>query len=86
MNRTRAYRRHQYNRAKKRAIRFLHLAGLTPSERQIHMYAECRKPCSCWMCSGNKREEHKWERRETKQQLRKDIEEDIICPNKKYSW
>lgn len=62
MQRDRAYRRHQYIRAKKRAIRFLHLAGLSATENQIHLYATDRKPCSCYWCSGEKYrdERHKY--------------------------
>ena len=87
MKRTRAYRRHQFRKAIKRAKRFLKMVGLVPTERQVHLYAECRKPCSCYICSGNKRETHKWERREAKQELRKDIEkEDVVFSKKKYSW
>lgn len=94
MHRTRAYRRHQYWRAMARAKRFLKdvldypgsTFKLAESDRHVHMYANNRKPCSCYICSGNKREEHKWERRIAKQELCKDIQDDIMCPKKKYSW
>lgn len=84
--RDRYFRRRQEARARHRAIRFLKLRGLEPTERQIHLYQQHRKPCSCWACSGNKREEHKWERRQVKHELRKDVEDDIVCNKKCYSW
>ena len=88
MQRSKSYRRRQEARARRRAIRFLKdiCCETNISERNIHLYARNRKPCSCYICSGNKAEEHRWERRTTKQELRKDIQEDITCPKKKYSW
>lgn len=50
MNRSRAYRRSQMDRAKNRAIRFLHIVGETPTQQLVSLYAGQRKPCSCRMC------------------------------------
>jgi len=48
------FRRRQESRARHRAIRFLKMCGLELHERQIHLYTQHRKPCSCYMCSGEK--------------------------------
>ena len=89
MERDRGFRRRQQSRARRRAIRFLKDVCCYEKihERQIWLYAKHRKPCSCYRCSGNKQEEHKWERRELNKELRKDFEqEDMLSYKKKYSY
>lgn len=63
MNRTRSFRRHQANRAKCRAKRFLKTIGYTPTKKQVNLYATDRKPCSCGIC---KNERYKETRQHTK--------------------
>lgn len=54
-----AYRRHQRQRAKHRALRYLRWIfssdprWITP--RQVAHFAEDRTPCSCWMCGNPRR-------------------------------
>jgi hypothetical protein len=58
--RTRQYRRHQKSRNRQRAIRLLNIfdacgfGGLAESPRMVHLYEKQRKPCSCYMCRGEK--------------------------------
>jgi hypothetical protein len=54
MERSRAYTRSQKRRAENRAKKFLSLLGMEPTDRQIHLYAENRKPCSCGICRNEK--------------------------------
>jgi hypothetical protein len=69
MNRGRAYRRHQWWRAKARAARFVRwlFAGDREwvSAKRIARYAVDRTPCSCPMC-GNPR---KWVGEVTRQEM-----------------
>jgi hypothetical protein len=48
------FRRRQAARAKARAVRFLAMLGIPPSNKQIHLYAENRVPCSCYLCRDEK--------------------------------
>ena len=51
----RAETRHQKERAKHRAVRFLTLAGLPVTEKMIAVYSQQRRPCSCAMCGNPRR-------------------------------
>jgi hypothetical protein len=61
MQRTRAYRRHQLSRAKRRAYRLLrHIFSTLPEDPEPHpttlgIFRNTRRPCSCWCCGGHRR-------------------------------
>ena len=82
MSRNRAYRRHQFRRAKKRAIRMLKTWDrnsdnnewkYSESEGHIHLYAKNRCPCSCWMCRGE-RYHRQWESQDPLKEAVEDYE------------
>lgn len=52
--RGKTYTRAQKWRARARANRFCRIVGLTGNERQMHLYAENRVPCSCFICRDEK--------------------------------
>jgi len=54
MERNRSYTRQQNRRAQNRAKRFLRILDFEPTNKQIHLYAENRKPCSCGICRNEK--------------------------------
>jgi hypothetical protein len=57
--RNRAFRRHQWDRARQRALRVLkRIWPTTPrplDDRRIAEFAVDRTPCSCWMCGNPRR-------------------------------
>ncbi|WP_165251299.1 hypothetical protein [Paludisphaera soli] len=56
IERGRAYRRQQWQRAKARAVRLVRLLGLSLDPPRVALaYAVDRKPCSCWMCGNPRR-------------------------------
>lgn len=52
-----AFRRHQLQRAKGRALRYLHwlLDVQFVTAKQLARYTANRTPCSCWMCGNPRR-------------------------------
>ena len=69
------FRRRQEARARHRAVRSIKRDGLPLDERRIHLYQTCRTPCSCYWCTGNKREEHRVERKEAKKEIERGFSE-----------
>lgn len=72
MSRSRAYTRHQWQRARGRAKRFLKILDMqsdglewkmADDERTITYYATDRKPCTCGICK-DERYDRQWEGKE----------------------